>query len=131
MLESFRREWKIRKTLKQLQQQTVGMILRPGNVWVIEKAIKIDRDTEAALATCLMRGWVEVLEHAVPNTELPPDLDVSELSWNKVTAIYRLTGAGWNAIHRTQGWIVATFLVALLSVIVTVIAAGIPMFLGK
>jgi len=122
MLDGFRRERKIRRTLKQLQRQRVVGVLHPGTFWVIEKALAHDDDTEAALQTCRIRGWVDVLEDAIPNADVPSDMNPASIQWNRVRPIYKLTDAGWNAIHRTQGWVVATFIVALFSVVVSCVA---------
>jgi hypothetical protein len=100
-------------------------VLHPGTFWVIEKALAHDDDTEAALQTCRIRGWVDVLEDAIPNADVPPDMNPASIQWNRVLPIYKLTDAGWNAIHRTQGWVVGTFVVALVSLVVSSIAFGV------
>ena len=125
MLDSFRRERKIRRTLKQLQRQRVAGVLNPGNVWVVELALTHDDATDAALQTCRIRGWVDVLVDAIPNADVPPDGNPSNIQWNRVRPIYRLTDAGWNAVHRTQGWVVATFVVAFVSLVVSCLAFGV------
>jgi hypothetical protein len=33
--------------------------VQPGNVWVVEKAVEDNEQTDAALKTAFMRGWVE------------------------------------------------------------------------
>jgi hypothetical protein len=48
-------------------------VLQPGNVWVIEKAVPDNLETDADLKTCYMRGWVEPLENSVPKGRLKPD----------------------------------------------------------
>jgi hypothetical protein len=125
MFDGFRRERKVRKTLRQLQRQRVACILHPGTFWVIELALAHDDDTEAALQTCRIRGWIDVLEHAIPNADLPSDMNPANIEWNRVLPIYKLTDAGWNSIHRTQGWVVGTFIVALVSLVVSCIAFGV------
>ena len=61
-----KREWKIRRILRRLSKQRVGLVFQPGNIWVIEKAVEDNEETDAALKTCYMRGWVEPLENSVP-----------------------------------------------------------------
>lgn len=113
-----KREFSIYRTLKAVSKQRVALILQPGNVWVIERAIPDDEVTEANLRTCHLRGWVEPIENAIPKGQLAEDGGLSEGSiFNKQGPLYRLTDAGWNAIHRAH-------VIALLGVIVSLLAAG-------
>ena len=57
--ETFMKEFSIYTTLKTLARQRVAAILQPGNVWVIEKSIPNNDETEENLRTCYLRGWVE------------------------------------------------------------------------
>ena len=124
LLEEIRREQFIRKTLHKLARQRVAMILQSDNVnvWVIENSLPNDDRTEVALRTCHMRGWVEPLSSAIPRgvlTEqgtLPEDFEFSDYG-----PLYRLTEAGWNAIHRIHGWVIGTFIVALGTFIVGIV----------
>jgi hypothetical protein len=85
---------------------------------MIERALMLKDDEEkAAIATCQMRGWAEILHDALPSYEAPEDLDISK-SKQKWGVVYRLTDAGWNSLHRTQGWLLATFVVSLLALAV-------------
>ena len=82
-----------------------------------------DPNVAAALRSCHLRGWVEVLTDAVPSDSLNEDGTLpGTLNLEKVAPLYRLTDAGWNAIHRTQGWIVATFIVAFASFIAVLLS---------
>ncbi len=54
----------IRRTLKSLSRQRVALVLQPGNVWVIERAVEDNEQTDAALKTAYMRGWVKLRGHA-------------------------------------------------------------------
>jgi hypothetical protein len=45
IFDDFRREATIRRTLRALARQRVAIVLQPGNVWVIEKAIEENSDT--------------------------------------------------------------------------------------
>jgi hypothetical protein len=103
--EDFRREREIRRVRRGLARQRVRLVLKPGNVLVIEKALDTSGEgVQAALHTAEIRGWVEILEDAVPAAKLGPQGQLPT-EWERRAPIYRLTGAGWNAIHRTQGWL--------------------------
>jgi hypothetical protein len=73
MLADLKREHNIRRTSGKLSRQRVALVLQPGNLWVIEKALEEAAETDAALKTCHMRGWVEPLESAIPRGKLTPD----------------------------------------------------------
>ncbi len=114
-----KREFSIYRTLKAVSKQRVALILQPGNVWVIERAIPDDEVTEANLRTCHLRGWVEPIENAIPKGQLADDGGLPEGSmFNKRGPLYRLTDSGWNAIHRAH-------VIALLGVIASLLAAGV------
>ena len=96
-------EFRIRRVLRRLARQRVAMILQPGNAWVIEYALDHDHETEAALRTCHMRGWIDIMHNAVPSANLTPDgLLQDKLNPKQVETMYRLTEAGWSVINRTQ-----------------------------
>lgn len=122
----------IRKTLRRLAQQRVTLILQPGNAWVIEKAVSEgeNRDIAAAIRTCQLRGWVVPVVNAVteyslgPNGELPKDP-------SGVAPIYRLTEAGWNVIHRSQTWVISTFVVAAATFIATILTVYLTLHTGQ
>jgi len=115
-------ERKIRDILRRLGKQRVSMILQPGNVWFVEQAVVVETEAvAAALATCLIRGWVAILDNAIPtgtvkteggHTRLPERMDAAP--------VYRLTEAGWDAIQNTHTWVRRTFYVALLGLVGTV-----------
>src|SRR5450759_1845165 len=101
MFDPFERT--IMRTLRDLADQRVRVVLQPGNYWIVDCAIKKDADTDAVLATCFMRGWVEPLEHAVPSAQLSPDGNLPpNFQFEGRETIYRLTSAGWSAIHRSN-----------------------------
>lgn len=114
-----KREYSIYKTLKALSKQRVALILQPGNVWVIEKAIPDSEKKEENLRTCHLRGWVEPIENAIPKGNLTPDgkLPSGDI-FTKKAPLYRLTDSGWNAIHRT-------YVITFLSIILSIIAVGV------
>jgi hypothetical protein len=113
------REWSIYRTLKALSKQRVALILQPGNVWVIERAILDNEINEANLRTCHLRGWVEPIENAIPQGKLNRDGSLpSGKLFTEYGPIYRLTDSGWNAIHRTH-------VITLLGLLVSLIALGV------
>ena len=122
MLDDWARERFIRKVLKRLAGQRVGLILQPGNIWVVEKAVTDDDKVAEALRTCHMRGWVEPITNSIPQGELTPDgqLPNGELFSGR-GPVYRLTEAGWNVIHRTHEWVVLTFVVASIALFATIV----------
>lgn len=123
--ENFRRERNVRRVLRALARQRVAVILQPGDVWVIENAPSNLPLQDEALRTGLMRGWVEVLHDAVPSGSLGPDGRLPEgPPFQSRATIFRLTEAGWLVIHRTQFWVLATFVVALASLIATMASLG-------
>ena len=85
-------------------------------MWVIEKAVPSDENTEANLRTCHISGWVEPVVNAIPKGKLTDggNLPEGDGSW-KYGPLYRLTDSGWNAIHRTH-------VIAFLGIIVSLIA---------
>jgi hypothetical protein len=122
MLTSWRRERTVRRALRTLARQRVVIILQPGNVWVVERGPnEHDEDLVAALRTCHLRGWAEVVEKAVPQAKLGTDLTLPT-TWEGVAPMYRLTEGGWGQLRRTHEWLIATFLVSLLSLVVGVMA---------
>lgn len=101
MFDPFERT--VDRTLRKLAKQRIRLVLQPGDCWVIDCAIPQNSDTHAALLTCYMRGWVEPLEHAVPSSQLSPSGTLpSNFSFDKMETFYRLTSAGWSAIHRSD-----------------------------
>lgn len=120
-LLDIKREWKIRRILRRLSKQRVALVLQPGNVWVIEKAVEDNEETDAALKTCYMRGWVEPLENSVPKGKLkedgsPPDSNLYDSSG----PIWKLTDSGWAAINRAHEWTLIGILIGVIGVIVAI-----------
>lgn len=122
MFEDMYREREIRRILRKLSRQRVALILQPGDVWVIEKALRINADTDAHLKTCYMRGWVEPLAHAIPTGKLTAKGELPQGEMFTGTApMYRLTDSGWFVINRSQKFTLITMFIALLTLIVTVV----------
>lgn len=120
-LLDIKREWKIRRILRLLSKQRVALVLQPGNVWVIEKAVEDNEETEAALKTCYMRGWVEPLENSVPKGKLREDgsLPGGNL-YDASGPIWKLTDSGWAAINRAHEWTLIGILIGVIGVIVAI-----------
>lgn len=113
MLRNFLSEREIGRTLRKLSRQRVAMILQPGNIWVIERAVGDDEKTEVHLRTCHLRGWVEPVSNAVPKGRLSADgrLPSGQL-FDGHGPIYRLTDSGWAAIHRAHLWVLVGVAIA-------------------
>jgi hypothetical protein len=98
------------------------LILQPGNAWVVERSPPEDEETEAALRTCHLRGWVEPVVDAIPKGQLTP---AGELPQGGVFSghgpLYRLTDAGWSAINRSHRWVIVSWLVALASLVASIV----------
>ena len=125
MLDEWKREHKIRKVLRGLARQRVAMILQSQSVWVIERALQRDEETEAALMTCHMRGWVEPLHDSMPTGDLTSDmkLPLGQL-FTRTQTVFRLTEGGWSALNRAHAWTVAGIVIAVLSLIATIAVAS-------
>ena len=134
MFDEWRRERFIRKTLRRLSQQRVVRVLQPGNIWMVEKAVSEEESDQvvAALRTCNLRGWVQIHTDAIPHGKLTPDGKLPEGSRLSGTApVYKLTEAGWNVIHRSHEWIVATFVIVAITLIATILGVFITNVLIK
>lgn len=124
MFDGWQRERRIRKVLTGLARQRVAVVLQPSGVWVIEKALQRDDDAEAALATCLMRGWVEPLHENMPMADLDPNnLPLAPPPFTRTETTYRLTEGGWAALNRAHAWMLVGILIAVLSLVATVLVA--------
>src|SRR5205085_4072265 len=109
----------IRRVLRDLARQRVRAILQPGNVFVIDNSIDHDDETDAALRTCWLRGWVEPLdEKAVPVGQVAADGRLPNPLFTGATLFWRITDSGWSVIRRSQMWVLGGFLIALLSLAV-------------
>lgn len=113
----------IRRTLKRLSRQQVALVLQPGNVWVIERAVEDNEQTDAALKTAYMRGWVKPIENAVPRGRLEPDgsLPSGDL-FQGVGPLWQLTEGGWAVVNRNHPWALFAILISVLSFAVSVVS---------
>ncbi|MFT3967841.1 MAG: hypothetical protein QM690_18375 [Sphingobium sp.] len=125
MFVGWKRERRIRKVLAGLARQRVAIVMQPGGVWVIENALQRDDGVEAALMTCLMRGWVEPLHEDMPMGDLAPNnLPSPPPPFTRTETIYRLTEGGWAALNRAHAWTLAGVLIAVLSLVATIAVAS-------
>jgi len=123
MTANWVREMRIRRTLRALSRQRVALVLKPGKVLVIERAVEsTDEEIEASLRTCLIRGWVEVLENALPNGRLTEDQRLPNPLFTDVSPLYRITDSGWSVIHRDRLWSVTAVIFAAASFVIAVLA---------
>lgn len=121
MLTELNRERVIRRTLRKLARQRVVVVLKPGDVWVIERAVGDTADTDAALKTCHMRGWIEPLENAVPQGKLTPDGRLpTNFRFESIGTLYKLTSAGWSVIYRSYQLALVALLISAISLLVSV-----------
>lgn len=102
LFPNLRREFRILRYLRKLARQRVSMVLRPGDVWVIENAVEPSEEMENILLTCLLRGWVEQHAQNIPHGKLGNLENPSTPMFQSTATVYRLTDSGWNAIHRTH-----------------------------
>ncbi|HWK45914.1 MAG TPA: hypothetical protein VNT30_14425 [Stellaceae bacterium] len=116
-LEDWRRERRIRLALCGLTRQRVALMLNPGNVMVVECSPPRSEGLDAAYKTCEMRGWIGVLHDAVPQGGISPDGKVGATAFETSGPVYRITEAGWAVINRAQAWAIATFAVAMASLV--------------
>jgi hypothetical protein len=114
-------EREIRHILKRLSRQRVALVLQPGNVWVIEDAIEDNEETDAALKTAYMRGWVEPIENAVPKGKLTSGGALpSGNPFLEVGPLWRLTEGGWAVVNQTHWWALFAIVISVLSFAVSV-----------
>lgn len=120
MFDGWKRERQVRKVLRGIARQRVVLVLQPGNVWVVERALERNDDVEAGLATCVMRGWVESLFENLPTNTLLPDgrIPAGPL-FARTENHFRLTEGGWAAINRAHAWTLIGVVLAAATLIAT------------
>ena len=120
--EHWRKERAIRRALRGLARQRVAAILQPGNMLVVERGPSRREPSDAAIRSCHLRGWAEPIGNAVRSGSLGPDGTIPDGKvYDRVGPIYRITEAGWHVLNRTQAWLVMTFVVALASLVATIL----------
>ncbi|MHA6769546.1 hypothetical protein [Sphingobium ummariense] len=111
--------------LSGLARQRVAIVMQPGGVWVIENALQRSDAVEAAMMTCLMRGWAEPLHEDMPMGDLDPNNLPSSLPpFTRTETIYRLTEGGWAALNRAHAWTLAGVIIGVLSLVATIVVAS-------
>jgi hypothetical protein len=98
------------------------MVLQPGDVWVIEKAVEDTSDNDANLKTCAIRGWLEPLANAIPSGKLDRDGSLPEKLFTGISSLWKLTDSGWSVIHRQQFWVLVSLLISTLSFLVAILS---------
>lgn len=117
------REKQIRYVLRKLSEQRIALVLQPGNYWVIEKAIGYDEETDTALLTCYMRGWVEPIEGAIPSGRINPDGSLpAGFQFDKLKTHYRLTSAGLSVINGSHRLAVLAVTISMISLAMSIAA---------
>jgi hypothetical protein len=88
---------------------------------VIENAVTDNEQSDAALKTAYIRGWVKPIENAVPKGELTPDgtLPSGDL-FQRVGPVWQLTEGDWSVVNRTHWWALFAILISVLSFTVSV-----------
>lgn len=104
-----------------IAKQRVALVLIPGDIWVIENSLIIDNNFEAEVATCLMRGWIDILEKSIRFGQLTkngklPNKSLDKL-FNETGNIYRITESGWAVINRQKTILIVALLIAFMTLI--------------
>lgn len=121
LLEDLRRERDVKRALRAVARQRVALVLQPGNVPVVECSPPDAEWFDVGVRTCHIRGWVEVLHDSLPTGVVHTVGGTPRIptEWKPKTH-YRLTEGGWTVLRRGHGWVIATFIISLLS-----LAAGV------
>jgi hypothetical protein len=122
MIDDVMFEWRMHRLLRRIARQRVTMVLQPGSVKVIGRAIPNDENTLALVYTAEIRGWVELLHPDIPTGRIGEGGDYSSVpSFSSREHYWRLTDSGWAAIQRRHQLSLLGILVAAIGVYV---AAG-------
>lgn len=109
----WKREREVLQVLRGLSRQRVWVIFGPERKWMIENAVKRDDDTDAALATAIMRGWIEPLQHSISWHDTDYVMASKDLAGgDRNEQLYRLTESGWAALNRSHVWTLVNTLLA-------------------
>ncbi|MCU8075891.1 hypothetical protein [Shewanella sp. SM29] len=101
MFGDFIYEFKMHRVLKKVARQRVAMILKPGNVPVVERAIGRDEETKTFLLTAQIRGWVDILHEDMPTGKIDENGKMNmEQPFESKENHWKLTDSGWAAIQR-------------------------------
>jgi hypothetical protein len=68
-------------------------------------------------------GWVEAQHNGVPSTQLSPTGELPpNFRFDKLETYYRLTSAGWSAIHRSDLIAACALLISVMSFALAIFA---------
>lgn len=119
MIDRLFYNWKVFLLLRRLARQRVRMVVR--GIWLIEYAVEDSEETEALLRTCVLRGWIDVLEDAVPTGTVNDDGSLKNGRLvEKHQTVWKLTDSGWGAIHRTHQLGVLGLMLSVLGIVLAV-----------
>ena len=99
-------EFKIWKLLKKISSQRVAMVLKPHNILVIENCVNLSADDDARIATCLMRGWIDIFENSIPCRNLDKNGEILNKPLEEIFIntgnLYKITESGWAVIYHQR-----------------------------
>ena len=121
MFGDFIYEFKMHQVLKMVARQRVVMILEPGNVPVVERAIGRDEETKTFLLTAQIRGWVDILHEGMPTGKIDENSNMNiEQPFDSKENHWKLTDSGWAAIQRRYQLSVLSISIAIIGALVAV-----------
>ena len=121
MIGDFIYEFRMHRLLKKIARQRVAMILEPGSIPVIERAIKTNEETKTLLLTAQIRGWVDILHEDMPTGKLDSSGSInSDMPFQSKENHWKLTDSGWGAIQRRYQLSVLGLALTVIAVIVAI-----------
>ncbi|HHC6463055.1 hypothetical protein HJ014_18840 [Vibrio parahaemolyticus] len=121
LVKDFVYEQQLLAVLNKIKRQRVAIILEPGNVPVIERAIGNDESIKAMLLTAQIRGWVEVLHENIPTGQVSASGEMNMSNpFSSVQTYWKLTDSGWAAIQRRHQLSIFAFAVSVVGVVVAI-----------
>lgn len=128
MFDDFIRERKVRRALKAVARQRIAIVLQPGNVQVIERGTPDEEWFELGVLTCHIRGWVEVLHENLPTGAIKfQGSDPKLPSEMRTKNHYKLTEGGWAVLNRSHAWVLATFMVSAVGLVVALASLAVAL----
>lgn len=126
MFANILRERQVRRTLKAIARQRVALVLQPGNISVIELSPPREEWFELGVRTAQIRGWVDILHENLPTGTVGFSENTPQFPKHMAPEThYRLTEGGWAVLNRSQAWVLATFLVSSLALLVSTVSLAI------
>jgi hypothetical protein len=78
---------------------------------------------DTGVRTARIRGWIDVLHENLPTGSMKMIGDVPHPPSQMSTKThYKLTAAGWAVLNRSHAWVLATFIVRTLGLVISVAA---------